>query len=375
MLVELALSEGADADDAREVNAQIEAWKAAHIASITNNLEALLEAQQPDAARDVLVQLVALGLEQQKIVEYRQAIEDVRRYGPYRPGQVRTDSLPAHEDFRLEWVVIPQGQFMMGSGNNELGRQDHEGPRHRVVIPRGFALGRTEVTVAQFAAFVSSTGYRTDAERRGRARVYDPRTRRITEQQDIHWRLNYLGRRALPEEPVVHVSWHDAQAYLAWLSRQTGKNYRLPTEAEFEYALRAGSQWTYHWGPDLPSAVVENLAGEGDRSPSGSKWGVSFPDYSDGHWGPAPVGQFRPNAMGLYDMGGNVMEWTEDCWHDSYVRAPANGSAWVNPGCTQRVVRGGSWAATPVLARSAFRKSMNATDTDVRVGFRVARDL
>jgi formylglycine-generating enzyme required for sulfatase activity len=174
---------------------------------------------------------------------------------------------------------------------------------------------------------------------------------------------------------VLHVSWNDAQAYVNWLARGTGKSYRLPSEAEFEYALRAGSTGRYWWGDGSPPGVVENLTGDGDDSRARRSWSVAFRKYTDRFWGPAPVASFDPNPFGLYDMGGNVGEWVRDCWHDTYIRAPADGTAWVNPGCSQRVIRGGYWASSPDQTRSAFRLFAKPDFHDARIGFRIARDL
>lgn len=374
-LVALARLEGADVAMAAGVEYRIDELKKDQLRALEGSFQEATEANASDKAREILVQLIALGIAQEKVVGYRRAIDNIERYGAYDPGQTISDPFLTGEQSGPDLVVIPEGQFMMGSSSSERGRADHEGPRHRVVFSGGFALGRFEVTVKEFRLFVEDIGYRTDAERAGRGKIYDPRTRRITEQPGVNWRLDYQGKRAQDDLPVIHVSWRDAQAYVAWLAQKTGQAYRLPSEAEFEYALRAGSQWAYPWGAGMPTELVGNFAGDGDRSPTQARWSVSFPDYADGHWGPAPVGQFQSNAMGLYDMGGNVMEWTQDCWHDSYVRAPTDGSAWVNPGCRHHVVRGGSWASTPLLARSAHRLAMAGNQTDVRVGFRVARDL
>ena len=125
----------------------------------------------------------------------------------------------------------------------------------------------------------------------------------------------------------------------------------------------------------MPETYVGNLTGDGDRSATRRTWVNAFKSYSDGYWGPAPVGQFEPNAFGLLDMIGNVSEWTEDCWHDSYRRAPIDGTAWVNPGCNRRVIRGASWASAPDQVRSAFRLNASPDTTNGRLGFRVARDL
>jgi formylglycine-generating enzyme required for sulfatase activity len=121
--------------------------------------------------------------------------------------------------------------------------------------------------------------------------------------------------------------------------------------------------------------VVGNLTGERDRSASGRNWVNAFDNYGDGFWGNAPVGSFETNRFGLHDMGGNVSEWVEDCWHENYQRAPSDGSAWVNEGCNRRVIRGASWASAPDQARSAFRLTAGEGTTNARLGFRVARDL
>ncbi len=326
-------------------------------------------------AEDDITQLVALGHNRDRVERLRNSLEDGRLYGNFEPGQVFTDTVESLGIPGPDMVVIPAGTFMMGSPDDEDDRMSNEGPRHRVTFNRGFALGQTEVTVGEFQAFVDDTGYRTDAERAGASRTYDLNSGRMDRQSGINWRHDYAGRDADDDLPVLHVSWNDAQAYADWLAEQTGRAYRLPSEAEFEYALRAGTQSRYWWGDGSPDRPVENVTGDGDQSPTGARWNVAFRRYSSGHWGPAPVGSLEANPFGLHDMGGNVMEWTEDCWHSSYVRAPADGTAWVNPGCERRVIRGGAWSSTPALSRSAFRISSLPDGADMRVGFRVARDL
>ena len=173
----------------------------------------------------------------------------------------------------------------------------------------------------------------------------------------------------------MHIALADALAYAQWLSRQTGHRYRLPTEAEFEYVLRAGKRGLYPWGAAPPKQIVGNLPGDGDLSRLGRSWGNAIPGYRDAFWGPSPVRNFPVERFGTFDMIGNVSEWTFDCWHDSYQRAPVNGSGWVNPGCQQRVVRGASWGSSLDQARSAARLSIHAETSTARLGFRVARDL
>lgn len=345
------------------------------ISELDNQVVADIDGGRFDAAETGITQLIALGGNRDRIDRLRQSLEDARLYGGFEPGQEFSDDMPALRDLGPTMVVVPAGNFMMGSPNSEDDRSANEGPPFRVAFRRGFALGKTEVTVAQFQVFVEDTGHVTDAERQGWSRTYDADTGRIDRRNRVTWRQDYMGRRAEPDLPVVHVSWRDAASYADWLAEQTDRRYRLPSEAEFEYALRAGSQSRYWWGDDTPEEQVENLAGDGESSTARRRWTVAFRRYNDGHWGPAPVGSYPPNPFGLHDMGGNVMSWTDDCWHDSYVRAPSDGRAWVNPGCDRRVIRGGSWAAPPSMSRSAFRLASGADGRDARVGFRVARDL
>ncbi|MEE4295371.1 MAG: formylglycine-generating enzyme family protein [Wenzhouxiangella sp.] len=327
-------------------------------------------------AEEQITDLIAIGLPRERLRELRRELSYARVYGSFRPGQTLRDPLGGDpETLGPTLVVIPSGQYMMGSPESEADRLDHEGPRHRVVMPQGFALAKTETTVSQFAQFVAATGYVTDAERAGWSRVYDVRSGRMSRRSGISWRQDYRGDEADPDLPVIHVSWRDARAYADWLAELSGLDYRLPTEAEFEYALRAGTQSAYWWGNASPDSAIENLTGEEDFSPNGAQWNVAFKGYGDDHWGPAPAASYSTNPFGLHDMSGNVMEWVEDCWHDSFVRAPSDGSAWVNPGCRERVIRGGSWSSTPGMSRSAYRLAGREDSTDIRVGFRVARDL
>jgi formylglycine-generating enzyme required for sulfatase activity len=184
--------------------------------------------------------------------------------------------------------------------------------------------------------------------------------------------------------PAVCVSWNDAKAFIRWLSRKTGKTYRLPTEAEWEYAARAGTRTARYWGDDPNQACVhENVA---DRStyetgfsrqsrktwsrPSGRRH-----DCDDGRYLIAPVGSYRANGFGLYDMLGNVWEWTEDCGNASYTGAPADGSAWLTGDCSRRVLRGSSWTSEPRYARSANRARDPSDYRSTGIGFRLARTL
>lgn len=306
--------------------------------------------------------------------ELRERIDLATHYGLFRPGQNFTDAL--NNGARgPEMVVVPHGGFRMGARDGEAGASDSERPVHYVRFDRGFAMSHTEVTVADFRRFVSASGYRTTTARRGHSLVYEERSGNFVRRSGIDWQSGYDGAHAVDDMPVLHASARDAEAYAEWLGKRSGERYRLPSEAEFEYALRAGSSGRFPWGVGRPPAGAGNFTGSRDRSPEGRDWSNAFGGYGDGYWGPAPVGRFAANAYGLHDLAGNVSEWVADCWHDGYRRAPDDGAAWLNPGCRTRVVRGGAWASSPAQTRSAWRMPAGADTTNARIGFRVVREL
>jgi formylglycine-generating enzyme required for sulfatase activity len=230
-----------------------------------------------------------------------------------------------------EMIVIPAGEFMMGSPSTEEDHPTNEDPQHKVTILRPFAVSKFDVTFADWEACVSVGG--------------------CPEVPD-----SGMGRGT---KPVINVSWDNAQQYAAWFSKMTGRRYRLLTEAEWEYAARAGTISVFPWGDEIPS-------GSANCSPCGSEWDARET---------SPVGSFKPNAFGLYDMHGNVWQWVEDCYHPSYKEAPTDGSAWTSGDCALRVVRGGSWDSFPGNVRSASRDGNTAVYRLTTVGFRVARTL
>ena len=296
-------------------------------------------------------------------------------YGLYAPGQALRDRLLVG-GYAPQMIVVPRGQYRMGAAEFEPDAAEAEQPAHEVRFERGFAIAATEVTVAQFAQFVGAANARPRATRRGHSIVYEPRTGNFIRRSGVDWRSDYLGALARPDAPVMHVSVRDAEAYAAWLSEQTGHYYRLPSEAEFEYALRAGRSGRYPWGDAAtPPDASGNFTGDGDVSPSGRRWSNAFAGYADGWWGVAPVASYPSNPFGLYDMEGNLSEWVADCWHASYRRAPADGQAWYNPGCRRRVVRGANWANSPQQTRAAWRWQQESDVTNARIGFRVVRGL
>jgi len=229
-----------------------------------------------------------------------------------------------------EMVVMPAGSFTLGSPSNEEGRGSDEGPQRQVRIRQPFAVGKFEVTFDEWDACVAHGGCKPQPD-------------------DLSWGR---GRR-----PVIHVSWDDAKQYVAWIAKLTGKPYRLLTEVEWEYAARAGGSGRYSFGDD-------------ERQLGDHAW------YGRNSGGKTqPVGQKIANAFGLHDMHGNVREWVEDCYRDSYQGAPTDGLAWTTGDCGRRVVRGGSWLSYPRDLRSAYRLWFT-TDSRIYVqGFRLARTL
>jgi formylglycine-generating enzyme required for sulfatase activity len=263
-------------------------------------------------------------------------------------------------------VVVPPGEFSMGSLEFESDRI--EGPIHRVRIGYSFAVGRTSVTNAQYARFVAATG-RASARGcgiigRGGFHVG----------ADNDWRDPGYGRPPRDTEPVVCVSWLDASAYAAWLSKLTHRHYRLLSEAEWEYAARAGSTTRFHWGDD--PAVSCRHANLYDRSAVPLAMPYAPAPCDDGYETVAPVASFPPNAFGLYDMIGNVWQWVEDCYVYEYPPAPVDGRPVPGyAGCPLRSIRGGSWGTRVDRLRPSWRGRDPDTRLNILFGFRVARDL
>jgi formylglycine-generating enzyme required for sulfatase activity len=228
-------------------------------------------------------------------------------------------------------IVIPPGKFMMGSPQNEPDREAGEGPQHEVTGAEPFAVSKCEVTFAEWDACVAASACPGVADGWGRGQM-----------------------------PVINVTWYDAKQYVAWLSQLTGKEYRLLTEAEWEYAARAGSGTRYSWG-DV--ADVDRADCDG----CGSHWDLQQT---------APAGSFKANPFGLYDIHGNVWEWVEDTWHQNYDSAPSYASAWLSGGDHNfRVIRGGSWRNESALVRAAVRVERNIHVRFDTLGVRVARTL
>ncbi|UCD77468.1 MAG: SUMF1/EgtB/PvdO family nonheme iron enzyme [Desulfobacterales bacterium] len=243
-------------------------------------------------------------------------------------------------------VEIPTGEFWMGSKDDDSEARANEKPSHVVVISKPFGIGKYEVTFEEYDRFAYATKrpLPSDAENQGRDRY-----------------------------PVVNICWIDAMAYAEWLSSQTGKRYRLPTEAEWEYAARAGTNSVRFWGNSSEQAC--EYANVADLSHNRYKGGRIKHTCDDGHKVSAKVGSFKPNPFGLYDMLGNVWEWVHDCWNDTYKEAPADGSAWPAGQCDDHIARGGSWNCAPEQLRSAHRLKNSSINRSPYIGFRLAQDF
>jgi formylglycine-generating enzyme required for sulfatase activity len=267
-----------------------------------------------------------------------------------------------------EMLVLEAASFTMGSNSREEGRTEAEGPTRNVRIQRPFALGLTEVTRAQYEAFVSDTGHPVP----GGCSVESAEAVGVWEPSETA-SLRAPGFDQTGEHPVVCVSWSDAQAYVAWLSRRTGEPYRLLSEAEWEYAARAGSTGARFWGRSADTGCrFVNGADETARV-SRPRWVTAACD--DGYLFTSPAGTMRANAFGVHDTVGNVWEWVEDCFVRDYTGAPSDGSARVASGCATRVIRGGSWASSPDQLRAAKRSGDRPGERYNILGFRVARDV
>jgi formylglycine-generating enzyme required for sulfatase activity len=282
------------------------------------------------------------------------------------PGPVGPNEFRDCPDVCPVMVRLPAGTFRMG--HEGPGGAPNEAPTRPVTL-RAFSAGKFEVTHAEYAAFVAASGYK-------------PTPGCLTDRDAPGWGYDPKASWADPDypyddrQPVVCVNWADASAYVAWLSQKTGKAYRLLSEAEWEYAYRAGTTTEFFWGDKLEDMCA--YANGGDTTMH-----IHFPEWpavgcDDGYVDTAPVGSFRPNAFGLYDMAGNVWEWTADCAAPTYGVQPTDGTAYTRDACPRRVLRGGSWgswAPAPDLRAAQRNITLPATIKGGDAGFRVARDL
>jgi formylglycine-generating enzyme required for sulfatase activity len=261
-------------------------------------------------------------------------------------------------------VFVKGGTFQMGSEDGE----DNEKPIHSVTVS-DFYIGKYEVTVAEFKKFITATGYKTDAEKEGNSIIY---TTKWEVMKGVYWKHDTKGdlrRRSDYNHPVIHVSWNDATAYCKWLQETTGKGYRLPTEAEWEYAARGGNQSkNYKYAGTNDESSLYRYANFADKNTDFS-WSVK--SQNDNYAYTAPVGKYLSNELGIYDMSGNVWEWCSD-WYgsDYYKNSSSNNPKGANSGA-YRVLRGGAWINLPAYCRIAFLDRSTPTSRYNNFGFRV----
>ena len=321
------------------------------------------EARRAAAERERKAHAAADAQRRAKAEEARKA--RARRAETSTPGREFDDCGGAGWCPRM--VVVPAGSFMMGSPSSEKRRRDSEGPQRVVTISRPFAVGKYEVTRGEFERFVEASGHSMGNS------CWTYEDGKLKDRSGRNWRNP--GYRQTDRDPVACVSWKDAKSYVRWLSRETGQEYRLLAESEWEYAARAGTRSSRHWGENVSGQC--SYANGADRKAQETRnldWTVAPCD--DGFAYTAPVGSFGANGFGLHDMAGNVWEWVEDCWHGSYNGAPSDGSAWTSGGnCRGRVLRGGSWLNSPGNLRSANRNWLVTGIRSSSDGFRISRTL
>ena len=274
-----------------------------------------------------------------------------------------------------EMVVVPSGEAFIGSPTSVTQREgvpakraQRERPVHPVRIANTFAIGKFEVTRHQYSLFVSATGYQGS----GGCKYWTGDKFETADSKN--WQDP--GYEQGDRHPAVCISWDDAKTYTKWLGKKVGKPYRLPSEAEWEYAARAGTETPRFWGSAPNDACsfanVFDLVG----ARAGTFSTMDPHQCDDGYEKTAPVGSFQANGFGLYDTAGNAWEWTEDYWHKTFIGAPKDGNPWIAGGrCRQRVLRGGSWISIARFVRSGNRSKVNTDARIYRNGFRVALSL
>ncbi len=278
--------------------------------------------------------------------------------------EIGSKTLP---DLKLVRIGAKGKTFTMGSPAKEEGRSDNE-TEHEVKFSADYYLGVTTVTRGQFAAFVKDEDYQTEAEKGDGGYGWDDATRNWVKDKKYTWRNTAFAQ--TDTHPVVNVSWHDAVAFCKWLSKKDKQEYRLPTEAQWEYACRAGSRTRFSFGDDEEDLAKHgNVADAKFREVTKKTYGIK---NSDGYAFTAPVGQYQKNAYGLMDMHGNVWQWCSDVYGDYPTEAVTDPHGPVGQESSLRVIRGGSWDFRPQRCRSAFRNRLDPVKRDYNLGFRIA---
>lgn len=318
---------------------------------------------------------------------------NVQQFTPAQIETLRQSCREPNGGLSPAMVVIKPGHFLMGSDDSDGEHDSDETPKHAVTIPRPFAVSRCEITVGQFRKFVVETKYQTTAQRPAKqnsesgnepanqppatanqgCRTWSKETKNWDYHPELSW--ENPGFSQGDQHPVVCVSHDDVTAYLKWLSQRTGAQYRLLTEAEWEYMARAETETPRYFDQQAQCGFANGA----DQSAKALNFPWSLADCNDGFTYTSSVAQFQPNTFGLFDVLGNVWEWTEDCWHDNYTKEQTDGSqAWLEADqgdCTRRVVRGGSWIDRPVNLRSANRGWVSTDEASFNLCFRIARAL
>jgi formylglycine-generating enzyme required for sulfatase activity len=272
----------------------------------------------------------------------------------------------------LQMTLVRGGTFTMGSNDGS----DDEKPTHTVQLDDYF-IGTQEVTLQQFRAFIADTGYKTDAEKRTDdygSYIYNVSRGGWEKKDGINWRHDAEGKlQTNDQHPVIHISWNDAMAFCKWLKDKTGKNYTLPTEAQWEYAAGNGSRHTkYAWGNGNPTNSRGGNVADETKLPNGTTWDSKFEGYTDGYWATAPVGQFGANELGLYDMTGNVWEWCSDWYSSDYYSSSSSLNPTGPATGTLRALRGGGWCYNAESCRVVCRGGTAPASRRNRIGFRLA---
>jgi formylglycine-generating enzyme required for sulfatase activity len=262
-----------------------------------------------------------------------------------------------------QMTVLPGGRFTQGSGFADHDATPAEKPQHIVLIRRPFAMGTSELTVANYREFAAAT----KRESQG-CEIYDGEWHH---KPDAGWQNPGFTQTA--NNPVTCISWNDAVAYADWLSKKTGHHYRLPSASEWEYAARAGSETTLPWNAGTQAACDHANVADRTAARRFPRWSVFA--CKDGYIYTSPAGSFKPNAFGLVDMLGNAFEWTADCWHEDYTKAPIDGSARMDGDCSRHELRGGSWFSSPAFVRPAYRNYFGADHRSSSIGVRLVREL
>ena len=288
------------------------------------------------------------------------------------PGRILSQQQTTTLD-SVEMVLVTGGTFQMGG----IGQFKNGEPVHSVTV-NSFYMGKYELTIGQFSQFINETGFQTDAQKKGFSYAFAP-PKLMPKIQGVDWRCDAQGKERTKSEynyPVIHVSWNDANEYCKWLSQKTGQKYRLPTEAEWEYAAGNGAKHTmFSWGDNVPAGKNGgNVADESFNRMIKQYFAWSIVNgYNDGYIWISPVGSFNPNELGLFDMSGNVLEWCNDFYEKNYYKiSPSNNPQGPSSGKT-RIIRGGCWVDNLDGCRIVSRGGNDPTLSIYNCGFRIVR--